>query len=203
MSVSAPLRVIELLVARLCHDLISPVAAIANGAERLGENDPDCARPAVALIDRSAREATARLQVFRFAHGFGGGGLAGPAPHQLAAEYFAGSAIRCEYGQAVRALPLEGQKLACAMLVVAGSTLPRGGRLAIQAASGGPDIDASGDAISLPAEIRTALALAIDPAELTTRSVTAYFAGLLAASQSRRVVVDDRPGGFRLCTPPL
>jgi hypothetical protein len=31
-----------------------------------------------------------------------------------------------------------------------------------------------------------------------TRTVTAYFAGLLAASQGRRVVVNDRPGGFRL-----
>jgi histidine phosphotransferase ChpT len=202
MPVTAPLRVIELLAARLCHDLISPVAAIANGAELLGEDDPDFAREAVALVDSSAREANARLQFFRFAYGFGGGGLAGPAPHQLASEYFAGSAVLCNYGKAVRALPLDGQKLACAMLIVAGSALPRGGRLAIDATGGGPEITASSDAISLPAETRAALALAIDPAELTTRTVTAYFAGLLAASQGRRIVVNDQPGEFRLGAPP-
>ncbi len=91
MPVTAPLRVVELLAARLCHDLISPVAAIANGAELLGEDDPDFVREAVALVSSSARDANTRLQFFRFAYGFGGGGLAGPAPHLLAAEYFAGS----------------------------------------------------------------------------------------------------------------
>ena len=150
MLVSAPLRVLELLAARLCHDLISPVAAIANGAELLGEDDPDFVREAVVLVGNSARNANARLQYFRFAYGFGGGGLAGPAPHQLAAEYFAETAVACDYGEAVRALPLAEQKLACAMLLVAGEALSRGGRLIVGAASGGPEIDAIGDTIILP-----------------------------------------------------
>src|SRR4051794_26388589 len=111
MLATVPLRVFELLAARLCHDLISPVAAIANGAELLGERDPDFVREAVALVGNSARTASARLQYFRFAFGFGGDGLAGPAPHQLAAEYFAETAVACDYGEAVRALPLDRQKL--------------------------------------------------------------------------------------------
>src|SRR5918912_397481 len=93
-----PMRVFELLAARLCHDLISPVAAIANGAELLGEDDPEFARKAAALVGTSAREANARLQFFRFAYGFGGSGLAGPAPYQLAAGYFAATPIVCDYG---------------------------------------------------------------------------------------------------------
>src|SRR5215213_10913237 len=104
MPVTAPLRVVELLAAGLCHDLISPVSAIGNGAELLGEDDPDFVREAVALVGNSAREANARLQFFRFAYGFGGSGLAGPAPYRLAAEYFAGSAVRCDYGEAARGL---------------------------------------------------------------------------------------------------
>ena len=32
-----PLRVAELMCSRLCHDLISPVAAISNGLELLGD----------------------------------------------------------------------------------------------------------------------------------------------------------------------
>ena len=82
------LRVLELLTARLCHDLIGPVAAIANGVELLGEDDPDFVRDAVALVGDSARKAITRLQLYRFAYGFSGGGLAGAAPHQLAAELF-------------------------------------------------------------------------------------------------------------------
>jgi histidine phosphotransferase ChpT len=198
MSTTAPLRVVELLAARLCHDLISPVSAIANGAELLGEDDPDFVREAVALVDSSARNANARLQFFRFAYGFSGSGLAGPAPHLLAAEYFAGSAVICDYREAARALPLGEQKLACAMLLVAGEALPRGGRLVVDAASEGPEIDAIGDTVTLPAEARSALARTTDPAELTTRTVTPYFAGLLAAAQGRTLVVSDRPGGFSL-----
>ena len=195
---TAPLRVVELLAARLCHDLISPIAAIANGAELLGEDDPEFVREAVALVGTSAREANARLQFFRFAYGFSGDGLAGPAPYQLAAEYFAETHIVCDYGKAARALPLDRQKLACAMLIVTREALLRGGKLVVGAASGGPEIKAIAAAVSLSVEARAALIGAADPAELTTRTVPAYFAGLLAASQGGRLVVSDRPDGFRL-----
>ena len=67
------------------------------------------------------------------------------------------------------------QKLACAMLLVAGEALPRGGRLVVGAGAGGPVIDAIGDATSLPAETRAALALETDPSELTTRTVAGLF----------------------------
>ena len=47
-----------------------------------------------------------------------------------------------------------------------------------------------------------ALTRTAEASELTTRTVTAYFAGLLAASQGRVLVANNRPGGFRLSTPP-
>ena len=202
-----PLRVFELLAARLCHDLISPVAAIANGAELLGEDDPEFVREAATLVGSSAREANARLQFFRFAYGFGGGGLAGPAPCQLAADFFAGTPIACDYGGAAHALPLEQQKLACVLLIAAREALPRGGRLTV-ATSGGseidtPEIEVDGATVSLSAEMRAALTGAVDPAALTTRTVPACFAGLLAAGQGARLAVVDRPDGFRLSVVPL
>src|SRR5215217_2222119 len=101
------LHVLELLAARLCHDLIGPVAAIANGVELLAEDDPEFVRDAVTLVGDSARKANRRLQFYRFVYGFGGGSLTGPAPHQLAVEFFAETAIDCDYGAGVRALPLD------------------------------------------------------------------------------------------------
>ncbi len=62
-------RVLELLNARLCHELVSPVGAINNGVELLGEDDPDFVRDAIALIGQSARKAGQRLQFYRFAYG--------------------------------------------------------------------------------------------------------------------------------------
>jgi histidine phosphotransferase ChpT len=192
------LRVVELLAARLCHDLIGPVSAIGNGAELLADEEPEFVRDAVALIGDSARKANSRLQFYRFAFGFGGGGIAGPAPHQLAAEFFAGSGIECRYDAAVQAGPVERQKLACAMLAVAGEALPRGGRLVLTAGSQGPEIEATGGGPGLSPEARAALALATPAAELTSRTVGGYFAGLLAERLGWRLTVADQPSGFRL-----
>lgn len=198
MSGAIDLRVIELLAARLCHDLIGPVTAIGNGAELLAEEAPEFVREAVALVGDSARQASKRLQFYRFAYGFSGGGQTGPAPCLLAAEFFDGTAIECDYGAAARALPPEQQKLACVLLALAGEGLPRGGRLVLTAGAGGPEIEATGQGPGPSPEVRAALALAVSTAELTSRTVGAYFAGLLADELGCRLVVADRPGGFRL-----
>jgi len=198
MTRAIDLRVVELLAARLCHDLIGPVSAIGNGAELLADEEPEFVRDAVALVGDSARKANGRLQFYRFAYGFSGGGLTGPAPYLLAAGFFADSAVACDYGAAARDLPIEQQKLACAMLAVAGEGLPRGGRLVLSAGAIGPQIDASGEGAGPLPEARAALDLATPAAELTSRSVAGYFAGLLAERLGWRLIVADRPGGFRL-----
>ena len=197
---SIDLRVVELLAARLCHDLIGPISAISNGAELLADEEPEFARDAVALVGDSAKKALRNLQFYRFAYAFGGGALVGPAPHLLAAEFFEETAIECDYRAEARALSLDQQKLACAMLALAGEGLPRGGRLVLSADPAGPQIEATGAGPGPSPEIRAALALAVPAAELTSRTVGGYFAGLLAEAQGRRLAVADRPGGFRLGT---
>ena len=69
------LRVIELLAARLCHDLIGPVSAIGNGVELLADDDPEFAKEAALLIADAVKKASRRLQFHRFALGHSGGGL--------------------------------------------------------------------------------------------------------------------------------
>ena len=66
-------RVAELLCSRLCHDLISPVGAIANGLEFLAESDPQLRSDAIGLVGSSATQAAARLAFYRLAFGAGGG----------------------------------------------------------------------------------------------------------------------------------
>lgn len=198
MTQAIDLRVANLIIARVCHDLIGPVAAIGNGAELLTEDDPSFVREAAALVGDSARKASRRLQFFRFAYGFSGGGLSGPPPHLLAAEFCAEANIECDYAAAARALPIDQQQLACAMLVLAAEGLPRGGQAAVAAARHGPEITATGAGGGLSADSRAAATLSGPVAALTSRSIAAYFAGLLAAAQGCRLVVADQPGGFRL-----
>jgi histidine phosphotransferase ChpT len=198
MNLPIDLRVAELLAARLCHDLIGPVAAVGNGAELLADEDAEFARDAIALVGDSALKANRRLQFYRFAYGFTGGAVAGPSPHQLAANFLEDSSISCDYGVAARSLSIERAKLACNMLAIAAEALIRGGRLAVEAGENGPELEAIGEGSGTSPQIRAALSLATPVAELTSRTVGAYFTGLLADRLERRIVVNDRPGGFRL-----
>ncbi len=55
-----------LVVSRICHDLVSPLGAIANGVELLSMSG---AGPEVALIAESVANANARIRAFRIAFG--------------------------------------------------------------------------------------------------------------------------------------
>jgi histidine phosphotransferase ChpT len=198
MPLMLDMRVCELLAARLCHDLAGPIAAIANGSELLGDDDPDFAREAAGLIGDSARTAARRLQLFRYVYGFGRGAHAGPPPHVLASEYFSGSATQCDYPEAVRALEPGWQRMACSLLLIGAEGLPRGGRLTLVTAVAGISLTAVGEGDGLPAEIREALASTVPTASLTARSVGAYFAGLLAQSLGGGLMLTSEPGQFRI-----
>lgn len=72
MSLSLSLHVTELLASKICHDLISPVGAVANGVEFMEEMGPDAGAEATDLIKFSALQASAKLQAYRMAYGSGG-----------------------------------------------------------------------------------------------------------------------------------
>ena len=70
------LELAALVSSRICHDVINPVAAIANGLEMLGEEPDQAMRDAAMdLIRKSAVQASAKLQFARLA--FGAAGSAG------------------------------------------------------------------------------------------------------------------------------
>jgi len=198
MAITIDLRVAELLMSRLCHDFAGPIAAIGNGAELLDDDDPEFVRQAATLIGDSAGTAAKRLQLFRFAYGFSAGAVAGPPPHVLASEYFAGGPITCIYPEAVRDLNMSWQRLGCMLLMIAGEALPRGGRLSLSAEDGSVTVSGQGEGGGPSAEASDAMALKAPAEALTSRTVVAYFAGLLAQSLGCRLSVVREPGGFRI-----
>jgi len=191
------LRVLELLTARLCHELSGPIAAINNGVELLadepvlanGRVNADFVQDAVALVGDSATRAASRLQFYRFAYGFVHGGLmVGSAPDELATRFFEGTRIACDYGDSIRVMPLDWQKLACNLLLTGAEALSRGGSLVLAAGPAGINVEAIGEFAALSPETSAALALATPVTALTSRSVQAYFTGLLAETLGRRLV---------------
>jgi histidine phosphotransferase ChpT len=193
------MRVLELLTARLCHELSGPLAGINNGVELLAEEDRSFMSDAAALVGDSARRAGNRLQFYRFAYGFGSGGaIVGPAPHELAAALFEASRIACDYAENVRTLSADWQKLACNLLSVGADALPRGGHLVV---TDRPlKLEAVGEAAALSPEARAALTLTTPIVELTSRTVQAYFTGLLAKALGCHLIGTVEPKRVRLTT---
>jgi histidine phosphotransferase ChpT len=199
------IRILELLTARLCHELSGPIAAINNGVELLAEEDPGLRltsnpgflHDAVELVADSARRARSRLQFYRFAYGFSSGSAtAGPAPHEIAIGFFAGTRIIGDYADGIRMLPPDRQKLACNLLSVGAAALPRGGRLVL---TDEPlDLEAVGEAAALSPEACDALTLVTPIAELNARTVQPYFTGLLAKWLDLSIIPTVEPGRIRL-----
>ena len=183
------MRILELLTSRLCHEMSGPVAAVNNGIELLAEEEADFHSDAFALIGDSARRASLRLQFYRFAYGFSyGRAMAGAAPQELAARFFDATRIACEYGESVQALPLDFQKLACNLLLVGAEALFRGGSLTLTDGPQGLDLQVVGETAFFSPEVSAALVLATPVAALTSRTVQAYFTGLLAETLGCRLI---------------
>ena len=197
MAVTVELRVMELLNARLCHELISPVGAINNGVELVGEEDADAdfQRDAMKLIASSAKTAGHRLNFYRFAYGSGRGSTGKDAVIGL----LEGSKVRADWHDSASALPLEWQRLAGNMAVIATEALPRGGMLRIEAGEGGKGIvvNGAGDSVNLTSELRAALADSADIDALTARTVHGYYTARVAESLGARLELAE-PGAGKL-----
>lgn len=125
-----------LLCSRVCHDVISPVGAIANGIELLDEgSDEETAEIAMDLIRASAKNASAKLQFARIA--FGAAGSAGAHIDTGDAEAVARSFFDNEKKTDIewngeRALVAKNKvKFLLNLLLVALGAIPRGGNIKI------------------------------------------------------------------------
>lgn len=197
------LRISQLLAARLCHELVGPITAVANGADLLCDDGVETDQEALALVGESALRAASRLEFYRFAYGFvGDGRAAGPPPCELAADYFKGSRILCRYGNEVRSLPLIQQQLVCNLLVIGAEALGRGGIIAVKAADCGIRLEAAGEDVLMTREQSAALTLVAPLADLSARTVHGYFTGLLARAQGWQLAEATTPGRLYITSLP-
>jgi histidine phosphotransferase ChpT len=176
-----------LLCSRVCHDLISPVGAIVNGLEVLDDaKNADDREFALALIRKSARNASAKLQFCRLA--FGAAGSSGAQIDTGDAESMTRGFLEDEKTKVTWNLPRTLQpknrvKLLLNMLIIAQQTIPRGGTLTVDAAAqgdaGGLCIRAAGLNARLPQNIADQLAGA-HQGGVDAHAVQPYYTRLLA-----------------------
>lgn len=179
---------------RLCHDLISPVGAIANGLEILAdESDPDMQKQVLELLTQSVQVASAKLKFFRLAFG-APGGMDGNVDVR---EVRAATADFMETGKAkltwsidVPQLPKPHTKMLLIAAMICGDALVRGGDVAI---SGHPDtgyqLEGRGDRVLLDQKLVSLLNGDIEPDHQTSRYAPyASFLGLQQVAGLRHVL---------------
>jgi histidine phosphotransferase ChpT len=190
----------SLLCSRLCHDLLSPVGALNNGIELLAdEHDPEMRARCLELLGESARASANKLKFFRLAFGAAGGF----ADHvdtreaRVAIEGLFGADGRVQLGWMVdeATMSKSALKVLLNLVLIAGDSLVRGGRLDVGAEQHGDGIDivvrAEGSRIVLDPELVKALRGQSGEEEIAPRAAAAWLVHSLVSEAGGEVQVAD------------
>jgi histidine phosphotransferase ChpT len=176
-----------LLCSRVCHDIISPVGAIANGLELMDDPDIDAAMKATALdmVRSSAKTATAKLKFCRIA--FGASGSAGAQidmgeAGEMAKAFVGEEKIRLDWQAPRENRPKAEVKLVLNMMMLAMAGIPRGGVVTVNVDGRSFAVKAQGERSKVPQAMADVLTGVAAIETLDARMVQPYYSKLLAES---------------------
>lgn len=198
------LRIMELLVSKICHDLVSPVGAINNGVELIEDIGGSVVEEAMKLISSSAEQASRRLRLFRLAYGRAGNetNLGFKDVRETIEAFVAGGKIKLSFAPdypPAGLLETHGAlKVMLNMILLADETLIYGGEVNIRNASGlfmgGTTIVATGRAAALTDAAVEAFNGGGDIESIGPRTVHAYVAGRFINFFGFKAAVEAAPG---------
>jgi len=189
-----PLDLAALLCSRVCHDVISPVGAIVNGLEVLEEDDPSMRDFALDLIQKSAKQASARLQFARLA--FGAAGSAGASidlgdAEAVARGMFGDEKVTLSWSAPRALFPKNKVKLLLNLLMVATGAVPRGGTIDVSVTGDAETcsfaLKAKGPHARIPAHAEGLIAGRPDSGTVDAHGIVAFYAGLVAQAAGMTV----------------
>jgi len=204
------LELAALLCSRVCHDVISPVGAITNGLEVLeDEDDAEMQRHAMVLIQRSAAQASAKLQFARLA--FGAVGSAGAAldlndAQAVAEGYVTHEKAEMTWDGPAAVMPKDLVKLLLNMILIAVAAIPRGGKMHV-AISGDAEaptflLTSEGMNARIPTETEQFLDGRAAEDVLDARAIQPFFTGLVARNCGMMISASLDGEKFSLCAQP-
>jgi histidine phosphotransferase ChpT len=197
----------SLLCSRLCHDLLSPVGALNNGIELLSdEHDPEMRARCLDLLGESARASANKLKFFRLAFGAAGGFAdeVDTREARVAIEGLFGTDGRIQLGWMVDSptMSKSALKILLNLVLIAGDSLVRGGRLDVGAERHGEGLDivvrAEGPRIVLDPELKSALTGRSDEETIAPRAAAAWLAYSLVSDGGGEIQVSDEEDNMLL-----
>ena len=196
----------SLLCSRLCHDLLSPIGALNNGIELLSdEHDPDMRARCLDLLGESARASANKLKFFRLAFGAAGGFSeeVDTREARAAIDGLFGADGRIQIGWMVDepTMSKSALKILLNLVLIAGDSLVRGGRLDIGAERHEAGVDivirAEGSRIVLDPELRRVLH-GDTSGEIAPRAAAAWLVQSLVAEGGGELQLMDEEEGVLL-----
>ena len=183
-----------LLCSRVCHDVISPVGAIANGLELMDDPETDAEMKATALdmVRSSAKTATAKLKFCRIA--FGAAGSAGAQidmseAGEVAKAFVGEEKVKLDWLAPRENRPKQEVKLLLNMLLVALTGIPRGGVVTVSAEGKTLAVKAQGERAKINEGLAAALDGTADLATMDARLVQPYYARMLAEAAGLKLTM--------------
>lgn len=190
MTQTSQLDLAAMLCSRLCHDMLSPVGAFANGLELLAtETDPVMRQNCIDLLEQSATISTNKLKFFRLAFG-AAGGFGDRVPVEEAKDLIAALAsdkgrIELQWALSDANLGKPAVKVLLNFTQIAVDALVRGGVLMVGAERRGGNCEivvrATGPKIAFDEVLGHALEGTLAAQELSSRTAAAHMIHLLAA----------------------
>jgi histidine phosphotransferase ChpT len=183
-----------LLCSRVCHDVISPVGAIANGLELMDDPETDAEMKATAfdMVKSSAKTATAKLKFCRIAFGAAGsaGSLIDMTEAGDVAQGFVGEEkVKLEWLAPRENRPKQEVKLLLNMLLLAITGIPRGGVVTVAVDGRNFSVKAKGERAKINEALAGALAGTADQTTFDARLVQPYYARVLAQAAGLNIAM--------------
>lgn len=201
MNTVAESRVMELLCARLCHDLIGPIAAVNNGVELVRDFGDEMKGEALDLIGDSALRASRLLQFYRVAFGSArapdGSGIGIGEGRQRALDALTSERITVNWPEDPATsgvtLPRSVVKLVLNMVLLGVETLPGAGTVEVEFSPQQPGyvkVTARKEDIGLVDDIAMVLQGDEIETQLTPQNIQAFLTRSLAESVGNGINVE-------------
>jgi histidine phosphotransferase ChpT len=188
MSEADGLRLAALVCSRLCHDLVGPAGAVANGLELM--TDPAMAAEALKLTQTTSAQLNRRLAFYRRAYGTGDQ-LTWDEAYEIAAGLLQGGRHELDWRGTAPQGGAAANRLALNMLLCAMDATPMGARLNVTSDEL-PRIAAEGQ-VRHVAALRTALTDPLaDVRETSPRDVQPFLTARLARAAGWGLVLESQ-----------
>jgi histidine phosphotransferase ChpT len=189
-------RLLELMSARMFHDLAGPIGAVNNSVEFFQEENEDIRKKAFEIVENSSHEAVLRLKYFRQAYGPKNDKEASLSEVlELVKEFYEKSKVQlvCNNDSNMHISSFDA-KIILNFAIIGLSAMIYGGTLEVLIDDDQLIIRFDGKDLILSEETMRLVKGELDKINLTSTNVQVYYTNMIVENSKRRVFIKAKPG---------